>query len=88
MVKKSNGKWWMYVDFTNLSKASPKNSYPLPRINRLVDSATGNELLSFMDAYSDYNQILMKEENQEKTLCITKKGTYCYKIMPFGLKTT
>jgi hypothetical protein len=57
MVKKSNGKWWMCVDFTDLNKACPKDSYPLPRIDQLVDSIAGHKLLSFMDAFSGYNQI-------------------------------
>ena len=55
MVKKANGKWRMYVDFTNLNKACPKDSYPLPRINLLVDSMASHQLLSFMDAFLRYN---------------------------------
>ena len=55
MVKKVNGKWRMCVDFTNLNKACPKDSYPLPRIDQLVDSTAGHKLLSFMDAFSRYN---------------------------------
>ena len=55
MVKKTNGKWRMYVDFTNLNKVCPKDSYPLLWINHLVDSTTGHRLLSFMDAFSGYN---------------------------------
>ena len=55
MVKKTNGKWRMCVDFTNLNKACPKYSYPLPRIDLLVDSIVGHQLLSFMDAFSSYN---------------------------------
>ena len=63
MVKKSNGKWRMCVDFTELNKACPKDSFPLPRIDQLVDSIAGHKLLSFMDAFSGYNQIFMDEEN-------------------------
>ena len=63
MVKKSNGKWRMCVDFTDLNHACPKDSFPLPRIDQLVDSTVGHELLTFMDAFSGYNQILMKKEN-------------------------
>ena len=55
MVKKSNGKWRMCVDFTDLNKACPKDSYPLPRIDQLVDSTARHKLLSFMDAFSSYN---------------------------------
>ena len=57
LVKKSNGKWRMCVDFTDLNKACPKDSYPLPSIDALVDSAAGCKLLSFLDAFSGYNQI-------------------------------
>ena len=71
MVKKANGKWRMCVDFTDLSNACPKDSFPLPRIDQLVDSTTGHKLLTFMDAFSGYNQIQMAEEDQEKTAIIT-----------------
>ena len=67
MVKKSNGKWRMCVDFTDLNRACPKDNYPLPRIDTLVDLTAKHELLSFMDAFSGYNQIKMNEEDQEKT---------------------
>ena len=63
MVKKANGKWRMGVDFTNLNKAYPKDSYPLPRIDQLVDLTAGHRLLSFMDTFSGYNQIRMDETN-------------------------
>uniref|UniRef100_A0A2N9FUY0 Uncharacterized protein n=1 Tax=Fagus sylvatica TaxID=28930 RepID=A0A2N9FUY0_FAGSY len=86
MVKKSTGKWRMCVDFTDLNKACPKDSYPLPRIDQLVDSTARHKLLSFMDAFSGYNQIQMAEEDQEKTAFITSRGLFCYKVMPFGLK--
>ena len=55
MVKKANGKWRMCIDFTDLNKACPKDSYPLPHIDQLVDSTAGHQLLSFMDAFSGYN---------------------------------
>ena len=88
MVKKSNGKWRMCVDLTDLNKACPKDNFPLPRIDQLVDLTAGHKLLSFKDAFSEYNQILMDEDNQEKTLFITSQGLYCYKVMPFRLKNT
>ena len=71
MVKKANGKWRMCVDFTDLNKVFPKDSYPLPRIDQLVDSTAGHRLLGFMDAFSGYNQIKMDKEDQEKTSFIT-----------------
>jgi hypothetical protein len=86
LVKKSSGKWRICVDFTDLNKACLKDSFPLPRIDLLVDSTSGHQLLSFMDAFSGYNQILMDETDQEKTSFITDRGLYCYKMMPFGLK--
>ena len=76
----------MCVDFTDLNRACPKDSYPLPRIDTLVDSTARHELLSFMDAFPGYNQIKMKEEDQEKTSFITSQRLFCYKVMPFGLK--
>ena len=87
-MKKANGKWRMYVDFTNMNKACPKDSFHLPRIDQLMDSTAGHKLLTFMDAFSGYNQIKMAEEDQEKTAFITSQGLYCYKVMPFGLKNT
>ena len=71
MVKKANGKWMMRVDFTDLNKACPKDSYLLPRIDQLVDSTASHKLLSFMDIFSGYNQIRMDEVDQEKTSFIT-----------------
>ena len=86
MVKKANGKWRMCVDFTNPNKACPKDSYLLPRNDQLVDSIAGHKLLSFMDAFSGYNQIRMDETDQEKMSFITNQGLFCYKVMPFSLK--
>ena len=67
MVKKANGKWRMCVDFIDLNKARPKDSYPLPWVDVLVDSTAQHQLLSLMDVFSGYNQIKMDEANQEKT---------------------
>ena len=86
MVKKANGKWRMCVDFTDLNRAYPKDSYPLPWIDALVDSTTRHQLLSFMDAFSSYNQIKLNEVDQEKTSFVTNQGLFCYKMMSFGLK--
>ena len=73
LVKKANGKWRMYVDFTDLNEACPNDSFPLPRIDQLMDSIAGHKLLMFMDAFSGYNQIKMAEEDQEKTAFITSQ---------------
>ena len=86
MVKKANGKWIMCVDFTDLNNTCPKDSFPLPRIDQLMDSTARHKILTFMDAFSGYNQIQMAEEDQKKTAFITNQGLYCYRVMPFGLK--
>ena len=86
LVKKHNGTWRMCVDFTNLNKACPKGSYPLPKIDKLVDSTAGHELMSFMHAFSGYHQIPLVKEDQEKTSFVIDTSLYCYNLMPFGLK--
>ena len=86
LVKKANGKWRMCVDFTDLNKACPKDSYPLPNIDALMDSASGCKVLSFLDAFSGYNQIKMHPRDENKTAFMTETSSYCYKVMPFGLK--
>ena len=86
LVKKSNRKWRMCTDYTDLNKACPKDPYPLPSIDALVDASSGYRYLSFMDAYSGYNQIPMYPPDQEKTSFLTPKANYCYIVMPFGLK--
>jgi hypothetical protein len=84
-VKKSNGKWRICVDFTDLNKACPKDDFPLPRIGQLVDSTVGCELMSFSDAYSGYHQILMNPGDIPKTAFIKPFGTFHHIRMPFGL---
>jgi hypothetical protein len=86
MVKKANGKWRMCIDFTDLNKACPKDEFPLPRIDSLVDAAASSELMSLLDCYSGYHQIWMKKEDEPKTSFITPSGTYFYLRMPEGLK--
>ena len=86
IVRKKNSKWRVCINFTDLNEACPKDSFPLPHIDMLVDATAGHELLSFMDAFSGYNQILMHPDDQEKTAFITERGIFCYKVMPFGLK--
>ena len=86
MVKKANEKWRICIDYTNLNKVCPKDSFPLPRIDQLVDATAGHELLSFMDTYFGYNQIRMCPKNEDKTAFTINRGLYCYKVMSFGLK--
>ena len=86
LVKKANEKWQLCIDFTNINRAYPKDSFPLPRIDLIVDAIACHELLSFMDAFCGYNQISMDPNDQEKTSFVTRQGTYCYRVMPFGLK--
>ncbi|KAJ9535840.1 hypothetical protein OSB04_un001005 [Centaurea solstitialis] len=95
VVQKKNGKWRVFRrnfiiersnDSNHLNKACPKDPFPLPHIDAMVEATAGHELLIFMDAYSGSNQILMHMDDQEKTAFLTDKGIYCYKVMPFGLK--
>ena len=86
LVKKKNGKMRMCVDYTSLNKACPKLPFPLPRIDQVVDSTAGCETLSFLDVYSGYHKIKMKESDQLATSFITPFGMYCYVTMPFGLR--
>ena len=74
------------LDFIDLNKVCPKDSYPFPCIDQLVDSTAGHQLLSFMDAFSGYNQIKMDEVDQEKTSFIISQCLFCYKVMPISLK--
>ena len=87
-VPKKDDKVRVCVDFRDLNKASLKDDFPLPHIDMLVDSTTGHSMLPFMDEFSRYSQILMALEDMEKTSFITERGTYCYRVMPFGLKNT
>jgi hypothetical protein len=88
MVQKKNGKWRMCIDFTNLNKACPKDIFPLLRIDKIVDSTTGCEMMSLLDFFSGYHQIYMEEEDKAKTSFITPFVTYCFMRMPEGLKNT
>jgi hypothetical protein len=87
MVEKKDTKIYrMCIDFRVLNKHCPKDYFPLPRIDQIIDSTAGCERLSFLDAYSGYNQIRLKVEDEDKTAFITPHGVYCYMTMPFGLK--
>ena len=86
MVKKANGKRRMCMDFTDVNKACPKNSYLFLRVDVLVYSTAQHQLLSFVDTFSSYNQIKMDEADQERTSFVTNQGLFCYKVMSFSLK--
>ena len=78
----------MCIDYQDLNWASPKNNFPVPHIDNLVDKTTKNSLFSFMDGFSRNNQTCMASEDMEKTIFMTMWGTFCYKVIPFGLKNT
>jgi hypothetical protein len=85
-VKKKNGQIRCCVDFRNLNKAYPKDEFPLPSMDVLIDSAAGHEMFSFMDGFSGYNQIRMSPKDAEKTAFRTPIGNFYYTVMSFGLK--
>ena len=76
----------MYIDFTDLNKVCPKNPFPMPKIDQLVDATIGHPRMSFLDAFQGYHQIPLASNDQEKTVFVTPVGNYHYKVMPFGLK--
>jgi hypothetical protein len=86
LVKKKNKKWRMCVDYMSINKACPKDLFPLPCIDQVVDSTARCEAPCFLDAYSGYHQIAMCIEDQLATSFITLFSVYCYQTMPFGLK--
>jgi hypothetical protein len=86
LVLKKNNTWRMCIDYTSLNKACPKDPFALPCIDQVIDSTAGCDLLSFLDAYSGYHQILLYQSDQIKTSFITPYGAYCYITMPFVLK--
>ena len=85
-VSKKDGKVRMCMDYRDLNRASPKDNFPLPHIDTLVDNTATNVVFSFMDGFSGYNQIKMVEEDKSKTAFITHWGTFMYDVMPFSLK--
>jgi hypothetical protein len=86
IVPKANRKLQMCIDYTNLNKACPKDPYPLPRIDQIVDSTSGCDLLSFLDAYSSFHQIQMSRQDRKHTTFVTVDGLYYYVVMPYVLK--
>ncbi|KAL0373280.1 UNVERIFIED_CONTAM: Transposon Ty3-G Gag-Pol polyprotein [Sesamum radiatum] len=88
LVPKPGEKWRICIDFRDLNKACPKYFYPLSRIDQLVDSTSGCELLCMMDASQGYHQIMLALEDRKNVSFITSSGTFYYLAMPFGLKNT
>ena len=88
VVKKKNKKWRVCVDFTDLNKPYPKDPFPFPRIDQLVDATVGHPRMSFLDTFQRYHQIPLAFDDQEKTSFVTLIGNYHYKVLPFGLKNT
>ena len=86
LVSKKDGKVRMCVDYRDLNRASPKDNFPLPHIDTLMDNTIKNSLFSFIDGFLGYNQIRMALENHEKTTFVTIWETFFYKVMLFGLK--
>ena len=86
VVPKKGNKWRVCVDYTDLNDACPKDSFPLPRIDQIVDASARHGMLSFLDGFSGYHQIPMHPSDAEKTSFITPHGLYCYNVMRFGLK--
>ena len=86
VVPKKKGKWRVCVDYIDLKKACPNDSFPLPCIDQIVEASAKHGILSFLDAFSGYHQIPMHLPDVEKTAFITPHGLYCYDVMPFGLK--
>jgi hypothetical protein len=85
IIPKANAKLRMCIDYNNLNKACPKDPYPLPRIDQIVDSTSGCDLLSFIDAYSGFHQIKMAKADRKHTAFVIVDGLYCYVVMPYGL---
>jgi hypothetical protein len=85
MVRKKNGKWWMCMDFIDLNKGCPKDDFPIARIDKIINSAVGCEMVALLNCFSRYHQIWLHKEDEEKTSFITPFRTYCYLRIPEGM---
>lgn len=85
-VKKKNGQIRICIDYRDLNKACPKDDFPLPNAELMVDNTSNHDMFSFMDGSSGYNQMKMDPDDEKHTAFRTPIGIYCYKVMPFGLK--
>ena len=86
LVLNKNNKWRMCIDYTSLNKACPKDPFALHRIDQVIDSTAGCELLSFSDAYSGYHQIKLDPADRLKTTFIKPFRAFCYLTMTFSLR--
>jgi hypothetical protein len=86
IIRKKTGEIWMCVDFRDLNKERIKDNFPLPNMEFLLQQVIGSTCMSMLDGFSGYNQVLVAEEDREKTTFITPWETYAYARMPFGLK--
>ena len=86
VVLKKGNKLRVCMDYTDLNDVCPKDSFPLPRIDQIVDASVGHGVLFFLDTFSGYHQIPMHPPDAEKTSFITPRGLYCYNVMPFSVK--
>jgi hypothetical protein len=85
-IKKPDDSWRVCLNYTSLNKTCPKDEYPPPRINRIMDSMATSKLLSFLYAYSSYHQLNMSTEDEEKIVFITPFGVFCDVKLSFRLK--
>lgn len=85
IVPKNNGKWRIYVDYRELNKATQKDHFPLPFIDRVLDNLSGKKKISFLDGFSVYNQIQITSEDEDKTTFTFPRGNFAYIVLPFGL---
>ena len=88
VVRKKNRKWRVCIDFIDLNRACPKDPFPIPKINQLVDTTYRHPRMSFLDAFQGYQQIALVAKDQEKIAFISPDANYHYTVMPFGLKNT
>jgi len=85
-VFKKNRKIRICIDYCDLNVACPKDKFPLPITDIMIDNTYSFEKMSFMDGFSGYNQIKMYHEDEKRTSFSTLLGVYCYTVMPFGMK--
>ena len=86
VMRKKTGKWRVCVDFPNLNKTCPKDPFPMPRIDQLVDAIIGHHWMSFLDTFQGHHQIPLTLDDQERIAFVIPIGNYHYKVMPFRLK--